>query len=64
MRTDFLFGIAGALSLIAALRDSFAPGFLQVSSHHASTGEALMNFALACFYFILAAHVRRKQKSA
>jgi hypothetical protein len=61
MRTDILFGISGALFFIAAFRDSFFPGLLQISARHASWGEALGNFSIGCFFCILAANARRKQ---
>ena len=46
-----LFLFAGLLFLLAGLRDTFAPGFFNVSPQVKGTGDIILEFAAAVTFF-------------
>ena len=46
----WLFVFAGALYVIAGLRDIFAPGFFNISPHSPSRSDIAMQFLLAAVF--------------
>ena len=53
--TVWLFLFAGALYGVAGLRDTFAPGFFNISPHVPTTADIALNFALASVFLVLSA---------
>ena len=64
--TVWVFLFAAALYFIAGLRDTFAPGFFNISPHIPTSSDIALNFALASVLVILALSIKMtgNQKAA
>jgi hypothetical protein len=61
----YLHYITATLFFLAAFRDWFVPGMLQISSHRSTPAEIVVEFVLGCLFCIGGApnHFRRARRS-